>query len=157
MTANDNDHPDVVVRPPLLYLGALIAALILDWLWPGDFIADAAVQYWLGGIVIAASFAIVIPAFVNFHRAGTNVPTTRPSTAVVTGGPYRYSRNPIYVSMTVLMAGIGIMADSLWILAALVPVLAVIRYGVIACEEAYLEAKFGDEYRRFKASVRRWL
>lgn len=152
-----DDNPGVIAHPPLIYLIGLLAGLGLDWLWPAAFFADAAWQYAIGAVVIVVSFMIVIPAFWRFHRAGTNVPTSRPSTTVVTSGPYRYSRNPIYVSMTVLIVGIGITVDSAWILAQLVPVLIVMRYGVIAREEAYLERKFGDEYRRYKASVRRWI
>ena len=157
MTEPERDNSGAVVHPPLLYLGALAVALVLDWLWPADFIASRNVQYWVGGSVIVASFVLVAPAFRQFFRAGTNIPTNRPSTAVVIGGPYRLSRNPIYVSMTMLIGGIGIAFDSAWVLVLLVPVLIVMRYGVIAREEAYLERKFGDEYLRYKRSVRRWL
>ena len=92
----------------------------------------------------------------RFNRAGTNVPTYRPTTALVTGGPYRYSRNPLYISLFLAYAGIGIVADNLWILALGVPLFLIMRYGVVAREERYLERKFGQAYRDYKASVRRW-
>ena len=77
--------------------------------------------------------------------------------ALVTGGIYRHTRNPLYVALALVYAGIAVAADSLWALMFLAPCLGVIRYGVIAREEAYLERKFGEEYRRFKSAVRRWL
>jgi protein-S-isoprenylcysteine O-methyltransferase Ste14 len=75
---------------------------------------------------------------------------------VVSGGPYSHSRNTIYVAMVLIYAGIGVAVDGPWILGLLVPLVAVMRYGVIAAEERYMEAKFGDAYRRYKDSVRRW-
>ena len=77
--------------------------------------------------------------------------------ALVAEGPFRFSRNPIYVALTLIYCGIGVAADSGWVLGLAVPLLAVMRYGVIAPEERYLEAKFGDAYRDYKGRVRRWL
>lgn len=151
-----NDNPGVIVRPPLLYLGALVLGFGLDWIWPSQAIPDL-VQYVGGATIAAVSFVPAIAAMRRFRKAGTNVPTTLPVTALVVDGPYRYSRNPIYVGLTLLYAGIGVAADNLWALGLLLPVLAVMRYGVIAREERYLEDKFGDAYRRYKARVRRWL
>ncbi len=78
-------------------------------------------------------------------------------TRIITTGPYRFSRNPSYVSLTMLYLGIAIAADSVWVLAGLIPTLVVMHYGVILREEEYLEAKFGQEYLRYKRSVPRWL
>ena len=78
-------------------------------------------------------------------------------TALVTEGPFQFSRNPIYLALTLIYCGIGMAADSGWVLGLVVPVLAVMRYGVIAAEERYLEAKFGEAYRHYKGHVRRWL
>jgi protein-S-isoprenylcysteine O-methyltransferase Ste14 len=96
-------------------------------------------------------------AFARFIRAGTNIPTNRPTTALVTAGPYRFSRNPIYIALTLLYLGIALAVDSAWIAGLIVPVLIAIRYGVIAREESFLEQKFGAAYRDYKARVRRWL
>jgi protein-S-isoprenylcysteine O-methyltransferase Ste14 len=90
-------------------------------------------------------------------RAGTSFRTERPTTAIVTAGPFRYSRNPIYVALTLLYLGIGMVLNALWVLLLIVPVIAVMQRGVIAREERYLERKFGDEYRRYQVRVRRWL
>ena len=150
------DNPGVIARPPLIALSFLLAGLALDWLRPAPFL-PAAVQYAVGAAVIVVSFAFALPALLSFRRAGTNVPTTRPTTALVTTGPYRFSRNPIYVGMILLLLGIGITIDSPWLIGAIVPFALVLRYGVIAREERYLEAKFGQAYREFRARVRRWI
>jgi len=92
-----------------------------------------------------------------FRRAGTSVPTQTPTTALVIRGLYHYSRNPIYIALSLVHLGVAVAVDSPWIAATLPIVLIVIRYGVIAREEAYLEAKFGQAYRDYKARVRRWL
>ena len=91
------------------------------------------------------------------RRHKTSFKTDEPSTALITGGPYRYTRNPIYLALSLLYAGIGIAADSPWVLVLLAPLLVVIHYGVIIREERYLERKFADAYRRYKATTRRWL
>ncbi len=85
------------------------------------------------------------------------MPTGQPTAALVSRGPYRFSRNPIYLSMSLLHAGIAIAADNIWMLGLLPPVMLIINYGVIVREEAYLERAFGDEYRAYKTRARRWL
>ncbi|MFQ6018715.1 MAG: methyltransferase family protein [Kiloniellaceae bacterium] len=155
-TEDTEDRPGVVARPPLIYLGFLGLGLGLDALWPVAVIPEA-VQYPAGAALIALGVGIVAAAFKQFRAAGTNVETSKPTNAIVTGGLYRFSRNPIYLALSSIYAGIGIAADNLWVLALLVPVLAIVRSGVIAREERYLEDKFGADYRRYKAAVRRWL
>ena len=90
-------------------------------------------------------------------RAGTSFRTQRPTTAIVTDGPFGYSRNPIYVALTLLYLGIGMLINGLWVLLLIVPVLVVIQLGVVAREECYLERKFGDEYLCYRRRVRCWL
>jgi len=121
------------------------------------FLPASAPGFWLGGAVFAAGFALAVWAIVTFRRAGTRVETHKPTTTIVAGGPYRLTRNPIYLGMFLGQTGLAIGFDSLWILLMLVPFYAVIRYGVVAREEAYLEGKFGDSYLRYKSAVRRWL
>src|SRR6185369_15692971 len=112
-----------------------------------------------GAAVALAVVALLLGfgALFRFRRAGTNPEPWRPTTAIVTSGVYRFTRNPMYLGMVLLYAAIAVAADSVVALVLLVPLLVVIRYGVIAREERYLVAKFGDEYRRYQASVRRWL
>ena len=90
-------------------------------------------------------------------RAGSNVPTRLPTTTIVETGPYRFTRNPIYLGMFLGLIGLAIAFDNFWLLMMLALFALVIRYGVVAREEAYLERKFGDVYRRYRARVRRWL
>jgi protein-S-isoprenylcysteine O-methyltransferase Ste14 len=80
-----------------------------------------------------------------------------PTTTIVDTGPYRFTRNPIYLGIFLGLVGLAIAFDSLWPLVTLVPFTLVIRYGVVAREEAYLERKFGHAYRRYRSRVRRWL
>jgi len=150
------DHAQVIAHPPLLALTGILVGLGFDAIWPAPQLL-APVQYVLGGGLFLAGLAIVLTCALTFARAGTSVPTNTPSTALVTNGLYRYSRNPIYIALALAHLGIAAAVDSPWILATLPLVLVVIRLGVIAREERYLEAKFGDAYRDYKAKVRRWL
>lgn len=156
MSATQRDTAGVIAPPPLILLSFLLAGLALDWIRPAPLLTAAA-QYALGAVLILLAAALAGSAIARFLRAGTNVPTYRPTTALVTTGPYRYSRNPIYTGMIVLLLGIGVMVDSAWMMAMAIPFALVLRFGVIAREERYLEAKFGDSYRAYRASVRRWI
>jgi protein-S-isoprenylcysteine O-methyltransferase Ste14 len=150
------DAPGVIAIPPLIYVGFLALGFAVDWLVPAAFLPDG-VQYAAGLALIAAGAAIVVPVVRGFRGAGTNLDVRKPATALVTAGPFRFSRNPAYVALSLLHAGIAVMADNPWALGLLAPALLVMHFGVILREERYLERKFGAEYLRYKASVRRWL
>ncbi len=154
--AKNSDHPDVIAMPPYILLGFIVAGLAVDALWPAPFL-PATVQYLAGPLVFAAGVALLAAAMGRISAAGTNMPTTQPATAIVTDGPYQLTRNPIYVAMAFGYVGIAVTVDSLWLLAFVVPFMAVIHLGVVKREERYLENKFGDAYRRYRASVRRWI
>ncbi len=156
MTGFERDQPGVIVKPPLIYAGTLLVSLGLNAVWPARVIPDA-LRYPTGLLLGALGVAVAAAAFRAFRLAGTNVDVHKPATAIATTGPYRFSRNPMYLSLTLIYVGIGIAAGSLWTLALSIPLLAVMRYGVIAREERYLEQKFKDTYVRYKVSVRRWL
>jgi len=151
------DSSNAVVRPPIAWALAFVAGLGADWLYPLRFIPVSIPGAWLGSAVFAVGFALAIWAIVAIRKAGTRVETNKPTTTIVANGPYRFTRNPIYVGMLLGQAGLAVGFDSLWILATLVPFYLVIRYGVIAREEAYLERKFGELYVSYKSRVRRWL
>ena len=112
---------------------------------------------WLGTIVFALVLALVAWAISTMTRAGSNVPTRLPTTSIVETGPYRFMRNPIYLGMVLGLIDFAIAFNSLWLLVRLAPFALVIRDGVIAREEAYLERKFGEVYLAYKSRVRRWL
>jgi protein-S-isoprenylcysteine O-methyltransferase Ste14 len=146
----------VIARPPLIYLAALALGLGLHAAWRVPVLPGAIARV-LGIALIACALSLVVQALRTMARAGTSFRTERPTSAIVTGGPFRYTRNPIYVALTLLYLGIGMLLNALWVLLLIVPVLVVMQLGVVAREERYLERKFGDEYLRYKARVRRWI
>ena len=155
--ADTADTAHVIIRPPLAWGLAVIAGLALNWLLPLPFLPADLPTGFLGALVFILALALLAWAIVTMTRAGSNVPTNRPTTTIVESGPYRFTRNPIYLGMFLGLIGLGIAFDNLWLLIALLPFALVIRYGVVAREEAYLERKFGDVYRGYRSRVRRWL
>jgi protein-S-isoprenylcysteine O-methyltransferase Ste14 len=151
------DNPNVVIPPPIAWALAIVAGLGLGRLYPLRFVAASIPRAWVGGGLFAVGFALAIWAIVTFLKAGTRFETNKPATTVVTHGPYRFGRNPIYIGMFLGLTGLAIGFDDLWVLAMLAPFYLVIRHGVIAREEAYLERKFGAIYLGYKSRVRRWL
>ena len=150
------DNPGVVAKPPTLTLGALLAGVALELVWPTQI--GGGWPRALAGVALAgAGVAGIATAMRQFRAAGTNIETDKPSETIVTTGLYARSRNPIYVAMAVILVGLGLAFDSLWVIAMVVPLLGVLRYGVIAREERYLTGKFGEPYRAYTAAVRRWL
>ncbi len=150
------DHANVVALPPLVYLAFLFLGVGLNYVWPLAPLANGP-RYLLGFALVASGVLLIARAMVQFRRAGTHLEPYKPTTALVTDGVFRWSRNPIYVALSLIYVGIGVIANNGWIVILLFPVLIVMRYGVIAREERYLEYKFGDTYRRYKATVHRWL
>ncbi len=156
MSEAHKDSSNAITLPPFIYLGFLAVGLAADFALPYPLLTNA-VQFPLGAVIIVAGFAILAFAFFRFRAAGTSVHVHQPTTAIITGGAYRFSRNPIYLAMTLVISGIGITVDGIWVIAMLAPTLLVMHYGVIAREERYLEAKFGKVYLDYKRSVRRWI
>ncbi len=152
------DNAGVKFPPPFIYLGILVAGLVLDDIFglPG-LGTGALVRDVIAAVLITAGFVIGISAILSFRAAQTNVPPWMPATAIVTSGVFRFTRNPMYLGMALIYAGIAIAANSLLTLLLLIPLLVIIRYEVIAKEERYMERKFGDVYRQYKAHVRRWI
>jgi protein-S-isoprenylcysteine O-methyltransferase Ste14 len=151
------DTARVIIRPPVAWGFAAIAGLALDWLVPLSFLPAALPAGLLGGMVFVLALALFAWAIVTITRSGSNVPTNLPTTTIVESGPYRFTRNPIYLGMFLGLIGLAIAFDNVWLLMMLVPFAIVIRYGVVGREEAYLERKFGDVYRGYRSRVRRWL
>jgi protein-S-isoprenylcysteine O-methyltransferase Ste14 len=151
------DTAQVMIRPPVAWGLAVIAGFALNWLAPLPFLPAGLPEGWLGAMVFALALALFAWAIGTMTRAGSNVPTNRPTTTIVEQGPYRFTRNPIYLGMFLGLIGLTIAFDNLWLLIMLAPLALVIRYGVVAREEAYLERKFSDVYRGYRSRVRRWL
>lgn len=145
-----------IVRPPLVYLGAIALGLLLHFAWPIRLVSPA-VSVPLGGTAVLVAVALFLWAVNTFRTAGTPVPGNRPTTTIVRTGPYRYSRNPIYLSFSLLQLGVAFWVNSLWLLVTLMPAVALMSFVVIPREEHYLENRFPSGYLPYKASVRRWL
>ncbi len=144
------------IPPPLIYAGLLVSGMLLNLVWPVKLLPTT-IALIMGGVIALLSFTLRSSAFRALRRSQTSVNPYRPTTAIVTQGPYRFTRNPIYLSLAVLYAGLAVMANALWSLLLLLAVMLIIHYAVILPEERYLEQKFGEEYRSYKAKVRRWL
>ncbi|MFS8975881.1 isoprenylcysteine carboxylmethyltransferase family protein [Cupriavidus necator] len=145
-----------IMRPPLVYLGAIALGLLLHFPWPVRLVPRA-VSGPLGGTAVLVAVALFVWAVRTFRTSGTPVPGNLPATTIVRTGPYRYSRNPIYLSFSLLQLGIAFWINSLWQLVTLVPAVALMSFVVIPREEHYLESRFPSDYLSYKASVRRWL
>ena len=153
------DRPGVIAPPPLIALAALAAGLALDWLWPVNLLRDALGfpgRVALGGLCVAAGLGLAIGAERTFHRLGTNAAPWKPALRLAATGPYACTRNPMYIGLGLFVLGLAVVLASGWTLALLVPAALVLHYGVVKREERYLEAKFGEDYRAFKASVPRY-
>ena len=153
------DNPGVIAPPPLIAGATILLGLLLDWILP-TYILTILLQFEarivIGLIVVAGGAWLAIKAERAFKAVGTNVPPWKPSLALASAGPYRTMRNPMYIGTALIVAGIGIAFASDWTLVLLLPAGLLLHYGVVLREEQYLEAKFGDDYRRYKASVPRY-
>lgn len=156
-TVGTGDNPDVIVRPPILYLGALIALVALQWVWPAPILGNTSLALDAGIALGVVALALGLWAVVTMRSAGTNIDPTQESTTIVTAGPFRYTRNPIYVGLDLLFIGFTLALNDWWGLVVLVPLLVVMHVGVIRREERYLERKFGGDYLRYKYSVARYV
>lgn len=155
---SERDTAGVIMPPPIAWLMAIVAGVELNQLYPWGFLPFAGTPRVLLGLsVFAGGIALAGWSVRTMRLAGTRFETSQPTSAIVAAGPYRYSRNPIYTAMVLGIIGLAIALDNVWLLLALVPFYLVIRYGVIAREEVYLERKFGAEYSGYKRAVRRWL
>jgi protein-S-isoprenylcysteine O-methyltransferase Ste14 len=159
-TPPDSDHRRETAnlglfRPPLIYGASIAAGLAFHWMWPRPLLSGVALGP-MGGALVIASLLLFGASVQRFRAAGTPVPARKPTTAIVRTGPYRFSRNPIYLAFSLLQLGIAVWVNSWWLVATLAAAIAIVHYVVIPREEQYLEARFGAEYRDYKTSVRRW-
>ena len=151
-----HEGPGLRVHPPAIYLAVLWIGVGLNYGWPIRLLPGP----WgaiVGVALIATGVAIMPSVLVRFRRADTPFNAHKPTTALIVDGPYRFSRNPAYVALTLLYLGFGFLLNNAWILLLAIPVLLMMDQWVIPKEERHLEARFDEQYARYKAAVRRWL
>ena len=150
------DHAKVAFHPPLLLALAIVVGFLARRIAPLYFLPGI-LSLSFGPIVTAVSFGIFFWAVFTMRRGDASIPTNKPTNAIVIRGPFRFSRNPIYLAMIMLQFGTGIWSNSLWFFGLAALTAALLSWGVISPEEKYLEGKFGIEYSSYKARVRRWI
>jgi len=148
--------PGVRVHPPFIFAISILAGIVLNNYWP------LAMPYGIhgslyGGIFIVLVILIAGFSIFEFHRANTDVRPDKPDTALITSGPYRYTRNPLYIGLTLVQISIALWFNNAWVLALVIPSVIVITQYAITREERYLEKMFGQDYLDYKRRVRRWL
>ena len=146
----------MVAPPPILYLAGFLLGMVIGVLfpvpiWPGLWIRI------VGILPLTAGIWLCFSAFKSLTRHKTPPQPNMPTVAIVQDGPYRFTRNPIYLGFSLLYAGASLIFNSLPALIVIIPVLIIIDRRQILREEAYLKGKFGDEYAAYKSKVRRWL
>jgi len=153
---HDSKGPEVKLPPPLVFIAALIVAGLIQAIWPLG-LSESVILRYLGVTLCVLAIVSLIVIGLMFHRHKTSIKPWEPTTMVMSHGPYAYSRNPIYVGFCFIAIGIGLAQNSLWITLSFIPAVFIVFHTAIAREEKYLEKKFGEEYRRYKEKVRRWL
>ena len=151
------DHANVRFFPPLAYAAPMAAGLAIHFAFSERFLPQGWVQLAAGLPLMAASGLLAVWASMTMRRAGTTVDAYLSTTAIVVRGPFRFSRNPMYLSLSGLYLGIAVSVNALWVIVLLPVALVSITAGVIAREESYLERKFGTQYASYRSTVRRWL
>ena len=150
------DRADVIVFPPLLFLGTLLISVLLRFLFPTPLL-PLSTALTVGLFIALAGVALLLLGFREMIRHKTTINPSGVTTTIVSGGLYRYTRNPMYIALTLIYIGVSLAANAWWGFLLLIPLLMLVQKGIIEREEAYLTGKFGDEYLRYKSRVRRWV
>lgn len=151
---NGGPNPGLL-RPPIVFLSAILLGIALNRAWPARFLPSR--LGWLGPLVTLCAALLFLLSYREFRAAGTSVRGSERSTTIVRTGPYRFSRNPIYLSFILLMLGLSGWLNNVWLLVTLVPAVGIMAAVVIPREERFLERNFREQYARYRAEVRRWL
>lgn len=154
--ADDQDNPGIRVPPPLIYLLALLLGLLLNRRLHVPFLPRGVARV-LGWPLVGGGMALAVWFARTMRGADTTLRTDKSVSSLVQDGPFRYSRNPGYLSLAMIYAGIAVRRNALWAILLLPAVLYVIQREVIEREERYLERTFGEEYLAYKRRVRRWV
>ena len=153
----NKDRAGVIAPPPLIYLGGILIGLALDRWWWHCPILRSTEWRWSGLVLVVAGIAVVAAGRRALLAAETNINPFKPTMSIVAAGPFRFTRNPLYLGVTLIYCGLTLVTNTWWGFVLLAPVLLLIHFGVVVREERYLERKFGDSYRQYRARVRRYL
>jgi protein-S-isoprenylcysteine O-methyltransferase Ste14 len=158
MTDAAIDRAKFIIFPPVIPYSTLAIACILQWLEPLGLVAriERDLRIWLGLLVVVVGLATMSAGRRAMLRHGTNINPLRPTTALVTDGVFRRTRNPLYVGVSVALCGVALIFALDWMLILILPACVILHFAVVRCEELYLEQKFGDAYRRYKERVPRY-
>jgi protein-S-isoprenylcysteine O-methyltransferase Ste14 len=156
MTTARPDSPGVRFPPPLLYVAAVLVGIWLERLWPVP-IPRTPLVIAVGMALTGGWLALAVPSILRFWRSNTSIIPVRPAQALVVSGYYRFSRNPMYVSLALLTAAFGCFLGTWWPIVLLIPTLVLVQVLVIIPEERYLERRFGADYVAYTRRVRRWI
>jgi protein-S-isoprenylcysteine O-methyltransferase Ste14 len=157
-TESERGGARVRIPPPLVFVAFMAVGVLVNWLMvPLRLPLPLLPRVIAGALLIVAGLALGIWSVVHFRRTGQDPAPWEPSPTLILEGPYRFTRNPIYVGMTVVQLGVGVCAANGWILALAPLALLLVHFTAVLPEEAYLAARFGEDYRRYQAAVRRYL
>ena len=156
MNPKTHSATGISIPPPVFFVAALLAGTGLNHLSPLSLLSNEW-GHLIASILFAVAGTTMLSVIFLFHRANTTIDVRKAASAIITDGPYRFSRNPAYVSLILLYLGIGLWFSNGWILLMVVPAILITDIRVVRKEERYLEEKFGEEYFRYKSTVRRWL
>ena len=150
------DRPDIVVLPPVLVGGALLFGVLWELVWPTPILAAIPARA-SGATLFLLSGLLAHCAQVAMRKAGTNILPTQPALVLVTSGPFRYTRNPLYLAAIGVYLGVSLWLGGVAPFVLALPMIVALHYGIVRREERYLEQKFGENYRTYRQRVRRWL
>ena len=154
-STDDRHGPNVRVHPPIIYAISILSGIGMNNLWPLAMPFGLHGRFY-GGIIIVVATLVAAWALLHFHRHDTDVRPDKPDSALIISGPYRFTRNPLYMVLTLVQITAAVWLDNLWILLLVIASVIVITRYAITREELYLEQLFGQEYLKYKQRVRRW-
>jgi len=152
-----SDNPGVIAFPPLIWLMNAVISVLVHFFLIQLPIASYRASLVCGIVLLILAPTLALSALVTMKTAGTNVNPAKPALTIVRGGPFRFTRNPMYLALCLLQVALGFFLNDWITLLFVVPLALILHYGVVLREERYLTAKFGEPYLELKRDVRRWL
>jgi len=151
----EDDHVRAVPAPLITFVTAVFG-FVLGWIFPFRFLLWG-VAYVVGSITVVMGLIVGCSALVAVRRAHTSLSPNKPTVALVESGVFRFSRNPMYLSMFLLYLGLAALANDFWLLPLFLVLFLSVDRMIVTREEKYLEQRFGDKYLRYEERVRRWI